>query len=128
MPPPEFVACLFHFVANMRQGRCSGKLFFSLLKIPGMNIQHKDGQHRSMFYIEDEGEIVAELVYASGGDGVIIIEHTEVDDELKGQNVGYALVNRTVEYARSHGLKISPVCPFAKAVFDKRADFKDVLI
>ncbi|RYZ46555.1 MAG: GNAT family N-acetyltransferase, partial [Chitinophagaceae bacterium] len=34
----------------------------------------------------------------------------------------------TVEYARMHGMKVSPVCPFAKAVFDKKPDFGDVLV
>lgn len=80
-----------------------------------------------MFYVEEEGEIVAEIVYAKGGENIIIIEHTEVDEALQGHNIGFELVHKTVDFARSHGLKISPVCPFAKAVFDKRADFKDVL-
>jgi predicted GNAT family acetyltransferase len=93
-----------------------------------MLIQHKEGTTRGMFYIEDDGEMIAEIVYAHGGDNMIIIEHTEVADQLKGQNIGYELVHRTVEYARSHGLKVSPVCPFAKAVFDKKPDFRDVLV
>ncbi|HEX8314259.1 MAG TPA: GNAT family N-acetyltransferase [Flavisolibacter sp.] len=93
-----------------------------------MQIQHKDGKTRGMFFIEDEGEVIAELVYGNGGENTIIIEHTEVDDRLRGQNIGYELVHRTVEYARSHGLKVSPVCPFAKAVFDKKPDFGDVLV
>jgi len=92
-----------------------------------MLIQHKEGKSRGMFFIEDEGEVIAEIVYANGGENTIIIEHTEVDESLRGQNIGYELVHRTVEHARSKGLKISPVCPFAKAVFDKKPDFGDVL-
>jgi predicted GNAT family acetyltransferase len=80
-----------------------------------------------MFFIEDEGEIVAEIVYAKSGENSLIIEHTEVDEELQGRNIGYELVHRTVEYARTHGMKVSPVCPFAKAVFDKKPDWADVL-
>jgi predicted GNAT family acetyltransferase len=93
-----------------------------------MLIQHKESGNRGMFYIEEDDEIIAEIVYASGGDNILIIEHTEVDDRLKGQNIGYQLVHKTVEHARLYGLKISPVCPFAKAVFDKKADFRDVLL
>ena len=92
-----------------------------------MTIQHKQLNNRGVFFIEEDGEQVAELVYASGGNNMIIIEHTEVDAELQGRNIGYELVHKTVEYARSHGLKISPVCKFAKAVFDKKPDFGDVL-
>lgn len=92
-----------------------------------MQIQHKDGQRHSMFYVEEDGERVAEIVYASGGEGTIVIEHTEVDEALQGHNVGFELVHKVVDYARGHGLKVLPVCTFAKAVFDKRADFRDVL-
>lgn len=103
-----------------------GKTFFSFKK-KSMHIQHKENNNRGAFFIEDDGEIVAEIVYGKSGGNVLIIEHTEVDKELQGQNIGFELVHKTVDYARTHGLKIAPVCPFAKAVFDKRADFKDVL-
>ena len=79
-----------------------------------------------MFFIDEEGEIVAEIVYASGGNNTIIIEHTEVDESLRGKNIGYELVKKIVDHARSHGLKVVPVCPFAKAVFDKHADWADL--
>ena len=57
----------------------------------------------------------------------MIIEHTEVSDELKGQNVGYQLVHTAVEYARTHNIKIVPLCPFANAVFKKKPEYADVL-
>ena len=93
-----------------------------------MIIQHKEGANRGLFYVEDDGDVVAEIVYARSSDNTLIIEHTEVDEALKGHNVGFELVHKVVDFARTHGLKVSPVCPFAKAVFDKRADFKDVLV
>lgn len=92
-----------------------------------MNIQHNDSDRRGSFFIEQDGEKLAEIVYAHRGDKQIIIEHTEVDERLKGQNIGYELVHKTVEYARAQGLKITPLCTFAKAVFDKRPEFGDVL-
>src|SRR5690349_10172359 len=126
MPPPKFIADLFHLYANMRQNNESGKIFFTLFK-KLMTIQHKEGKRQGMFFIEDKDEVVAEIVYAPCGDNAIAIEHTEVDESLQGKNIGYELVHRVVEYARMKGLKISPVCPFAKAVFDKKPDFGDVL-
>lgn len=62
------------------------------------------------------------------GESLMIIDHTEVSDELRGQNVGYQLVKKAVDYAREQHIKIMPLCPFAKSVFDKkREEFKDVL-
>ena len=79
-----------------------------------------------MFYVGQDGAIAAELVYSMSG-SKMIIEHTEVDDSLGGQGVGKQLVFTAVEYARSHNLKIVPMCPFAKAVLDKTKEWQDVL-
>jgi len=50
-----------------------------------------------------------------------------VDDSLAGKGVGLQLVHTAVEYARTHGMKIIPLCPFAKSVFDKKIEYRDVL-
>ena len=58
----------------------------------------------------------------------MIIDHTEVSDALRGKNTGYQLVKAAVEHARTHNMKILPLCPFAKAMMEKRKDeFGDVL-
>ena len=80
-----------------------------------------------MFYVEQEGTILAEMVYSMPTPDKMIIEHTEVDDSLQGKKVGYQLVHRGVEYAREKGLKIIPLCSFARSVFKKTSDFNDVL-
>ena len=91
-----------------------------------MLIQHKFTGSKGAFFIEEDENVLAELVYALSDDKMIV-EHTEVDPELQGKNIGYELVHKAVEYARTHGYKILPVCRFAKAVFDKKPDFSDVL-
>lgn len=92
-----------------------------------MVVEHKKTGNKGMFYVEYENEIAAEMVYSMRSDNEMIIEHTEVSDQLRGKNIGYELVHAGVEYARHHGLKIIPVCPFARSVFDKKPDFNDVL-
>ena len=92
-----------------------------------MLIQHKQVGSKGMFYVGQDGAILAELVYTMSSPEKMIIEHTEVDDSLKGQNVGLELVSAAVHYARDHKIKIIPLCPFAKAVISKRAEMQDVL-
>jgi predicted GNAT family acetyltransferase len=93
-----------------------------------MLIQHRQEGNRGIYYIEDEGNVLAEIIYSNANnDKLLIIEHTEVDDELRGKNVGFELVHRLVEHARMHGQKIAPICPFAKAIIDKKPDFQDIL-
>jgi uncharacterized protein len=91
-----------------------------------MNIEHQTKEDKGRFVLEDEGEIRGQLVYTQRHNEMII-QHTEVDEDLRGQNLGNQLVEEAVEYARSNGLKVQPVCVFAKAMFESRKDFKDVL-
>jgi predicted GNAT family acetyltransferase len=92
-----------------------------------MVIHHKQVGSKGLFYVGEEGAILAEMVYTMPSAEKMIIEHTEVSDELRGQNVGYQLVHTAVEYARKHHIKIIPLCPFANAVFKKNPEFADIL-
>jgi predicted GNAT family acetyltransferase len=92
-----------------------------------MLIQNKKVGNKGMFFVENDGNILAEMVYSIQSPNKVIIEHTEVSDELKGQNAGYQLVHTAVEYARKHTMKIVPLCPFANAVFKRKPEYTDVL-
>ena len=92
-----------------------------------MLIQNKKVGKKGMFFVEQEGNILAEMVYSMPSEEKMIIEHTEVSDELKGQHVGNQLVQTAVEYARAHTIKIVPLCTFANAVFKRKPEYADVL-
>lgn len=92
-----------------------------------MDIQQQDDGHKGQFYIEQDGQQVAEMTYVWAGTDRIIIDHTGVDEVLKGKGAGKQLVAKAVDFARSKGIKIVPLCPFAKAVFDKIPEYRDVL-
>lgn len=69
----------------------------------------------------------AEMTYSRASPQLIIIDHTEVPDALRGRGVGQALVVRAVEDARREAFKIIPLCPFAKAQFERHPQWRDVL-
>lgn len=92
-----------------------------------MEVKHKNDSKKGMFYIEQDGKIAAEMTYVWAGTGKFIIDHTEVNESLKGQGAGKQMVIKAVEFARKEGLKIVPLCPFAKRVFDKTPEYGDVL-
>jgi uncharacterized protein len=87
----------------------------------------KDG-NKGLFYIQQEGEKLAEMVFTMSTPGQMIIEHTEVSEKLKGQNVGNKLVLHAVEYARANNIKIIPLCPFANSIFKRKTEYADVLL
>jgi uncharacterized protein len=92
-----------------------------------MQINHREIGSKGIFYIEENGEKLAEMTYSKAGESIIIIDHTEVSDTLKGKGVGKQLVQAAVDRAREHHIKIMPLCPFAKAIFDRTPEFNDVL-
>lgn len=91
-----------------------------------MQIHHDTAETKGSFYIEREDKRVAEMTYSKAGPERIIIDHTEVSDEARGEGLGKKLVYHAVEYARENDLKILPLCPFARSVFSKNPEIRDV--
>jgi predicted GNAT family acetyltransferase len=58
---------------------------------------------------------------------LVIIDHTEVDELLRGTGASKRLVAAAVEWARAEKVKLLPLCPFARHVFDKTPEYADVL-
>ena len=92
-----------------------------------MEIKQHDTEKNGNFYIEENGKTLAIMTYVYAGDHKFIIDHTQVPDALRGRGVGQALVLRAVQDARREAFKIIPLCPFAKAQFDRHEDWRDVL-
>lgn len=91
-------------------------------------ISHQqEGRHGS-FFIERDGKRVAEQTYTLRRGGKLAsIDHTEVDESLRGQGIARKLTVATVEWARAGGIKILPLCPFAKAVIERDPSLQDVV-
>lgn len=92
-----------------------------------MEIKHQHNETKGSFYIELDGKRVGEMTYSIAGPELIIIDHTEVGEELKGQGAGVKMLNAAIAYVRENNIKIIPLCPFVKSVFDKKEDIRDVL-
>ena len=91
-----------------------------------MDIQRDEHGKNGAFFIDEDGEWIAELAYVRSGDGEITITHTEVDEKLKGQGVGEDLVKAAVEFARENNLKVKSQCKFATKVIGETPEYGDV--
>ena len=69
----------------------------------------------------------AKMTYSSAGTTQRIVDHTEVDESLRGMGAGLALATRMVEDARRDGVKLIPLCPFFLATAKKHPDWLDVV-
>lgn len=90
-------------------------------------VTHAPDGHRGAFVFEIDGKRQAEMTYSVAADQTIIINHTGVDDALRGTGAGKQLLAALVEWARAEQKKVVPICPFAKAVFEKTPEYEDVL-
>lgn len=90
-----------------------------------INREGTDGEGK--FFIKEDDKQIALMTYKKLREGVIMIDHTEVDSNCRGKGLGEDLVAEGVKYAGENNLKIFPQCPFAKAEFDKHSDYADVL-
>ena len=91
-----------------------------------MEILHNDNGNTGVFYIEQNGERLAEMTY-KWNDSSILIDHTHVSDILAGKGIGKLLVNKGVEFARTHHITIIPICPFVEKVLKAGSNYQDVL-
>lgn len=88
-----------------------------------LNLTEKNGY----FYVTIDGKTEAKMTFVFAGTDKIIIDHTEVNPGNNGKGLGKKMVEQAVLFAREKNLKIIPLCPFAKSVFDKTKEFNDVL-
>ena len=91
-----------------------------------MEIVHKNGESKGAFLAEDNGKIVGEMTYVWSGDTNFVINHTAVSGPYQAQGVGRKMVAKAVQYARDNNFTITPVCSFARGVFNETSDYDDV--
>ena len=84
----------------------------------------RDNTERQRFELDADGHI-AFADYKRAG-GVLSMLHTEVPKALEGRGIGSALIRGVLDIARSEGLKVNPLCPFAKAYIEKHPEYADL--
>ena len=60
-----------------------------------------------------DNETVAEVTFYEIENGVYSIDHTFVDDSLRGQGIGSKLLQEAVDTIKQKGANIQATCPFA---------------
>ena len=77
--------------------------------------------------VNDAGQVLGEMTFSRARDDLVIIDHTEVDDALRGKGGGARLFHGMADWARSTGTKIMSTCPFANSMFERHPESRDVL-
>lgn len=92
-----------------------------------LNVQISEQGAKGHAFVGDESYPSAEMTYSRAGETMLIIDHTEVGESLRGQGVGRLMLDQVVQMARDKNLKVIPLCPYARSVFNKDESIRDVL-
>lgn len=90
------------------------------------DIQQKETDGKGMFYIEKDGDIIAELTYTIQDNNIMTLDHTETDPKFEGEGLASGLVKHSVDYAKEKDIKIDPLCRYAAAQFERHEEYREV--
>ena len=79
-----------------------------------MEFQREPGR----IYAEEEGRVIAEVTFPDR-DGAADIDHTFVDDSLRGQGVAGELMRRAVALLTEQGKQVTATCSYAAHWLEK---------
>jgi len=89
-----------------------------------IRVLHNEAAHR--FETQVDGE-TAVLLYRREG-GTITFVHTRVPEGIARHGVGSELVRTSLEFAKSQGLTVVPLCPFAAAYLRSHSEYLDLVV
>ena len=88
-----------------------------------IHVTHNEPAHR--FEVHVDGE-TAMLLYRREDDTITFV-HTRVPNGIGQHGIGSELVRTGLEYAKSQGLKVIPLCPFAAAYIQSHPEYLDLV-
>ena len=87
-----------------------------------MEFQREPGR----IYAEEEGRVIAEVTFPDR-DGAADIDHTFVDDSLRGQGVAGKLMEAAAKQLRETDKKAVLTCSYAVKWFEKHPEYSSVV-
>ena len=89
-----------------------------------MEFQKSEGR---IFARDETGKLVAEITVPTVAEGVADIDHTFVDESLRGQGVAGKLVQAAVDELKAQGLQAKTSCWYAAQWFERHPEEQGLL-
>lgn len=77
--------------------------------------------------LDEQWNVLAEVTFPQVEPGVAEIDHTFVDESLRGQGVAGELLRRAVASIAASGYRARPTCSYAVSWFEKHPEHTDLL-
>ncbi|MEY4765157.1 MAG: hypothetical protein RI907_1830 [Pseudomonadota bacterium] len=59
--------------------------------------------------------------------GVMVVTHTGVPRQLEGRGIAAAMVKHALNWARTEGLRVQPLCSYVAVYMRRHAEWQDLL-
>ncbi|WP_394522672.1 GNAT family N-acetyltransferase [Lacrimispora sp. JR3] len=89
-----------------------------------MNFTYNPNQ---IAYYHSDNNLLAEVTFPDVDETTVDINHTFVDDALRGQGVAGKLMEALALHLRSQGKKAILTCPYAVSWFEKHPEYQDII-
>lgn len=66
-----------------------------------------------IYALNEEGTLVAEITFPAVDENTVCIDHTFVDDSLRGQGIAGKLMSEAVTYLTENKKEITATCSYA---------------
>lgn len=87
------------------------------------DVQHLPADHRYV-YQPDTAQAVLDYELA---DGRMVLTHTFVPEEFRGQGIAEKLVRAALTDARLHRYRVVPQCSYVAKFIERHSEFQDLL-
>jgi uncharacterized protein len=92
----------------------------------GMDTTVVDRKERSRYEITVGGEVVGIADYHARGD-VVVLPHTVIDPDRRGQGLGEVLVRGALDDLRAQGRRIVPACWYVAQFVEEHPEYADLV-
>ena len=84
-------------------------------------------EQNRIFLLDDTGKLIAEVTFPDKTAGTVEINHTFVDDSLRGQGVAGKLLETAAQVIRDQNKKVIATCSYAVKWFEKHPEYQYLL-
>ena len=72
-----------------------------------------------IYSVNKAGKVIAEITFPEVEKGIFVIDHTFVDETLRGQGIASKLVEMAVDKIKKQNGKVTATCSYAKKWLEK---------
>lgn len=85
-------------------------------------------KNNKLSLINEKNEEIGFVTFPIFKEGVVIIDHTFVNPEYRGQNLAYHIVTAVLDYIRENNLKVVASCPYVIKFLDRNKEkYQDII-